>query len=117
MTENLDVENLVRRALADYLVRQEVADAAQRATEQQEKDARARAWRDAVAPVIVACGVRRFCLESLIVEAAEIFELRDGRVVPKPGVLHPRDPCAALDPVTWLADLRAGPEGKMLFGG
>ena len=33
----------------------------------------------------------------------------------EPGVMHPRDPCADLDPVTWLADLRNGDTGELLF--
>ena len=36
-------------------------------------------------------------------------------MVPKPGVMHPRDPCAGLDPITWLADLRVGEDGDLLF--
>jgi hypothetical protein len=80
--------------------------AAARAREQEQKEAEVKAWHDAVAPVVVACGVRPFCIDAVVEKAAALFQLHDGKIVPKPGVRHPRDPCADLDPITWLADLR-----------
>jgi hypothetical protein len=63
----------------------------------------------------VSCGARPIAIDHLVNQARAVFELKDGRLVPKPGVMHPRDPCADLDPITWLADLRTGEDGDLLF--
>ena len=88
------------------------ADAAERAAAAEQ----ATAWRNAIAPIAVSCGVRPFCLDAVVEKAHTVFELKDGEVVPKPGVMHPRDPCKDLDPVTFFADLRNGEDGDLLFG-
>lgn len=85
--------------------------ACNRAAEEQAKD-----FHDQFAPKLVACGVRPIAIDHLIERAATLFELKDGQVVAKPGVHHPRDPVADLDPITWLADLRNGTDGDLLFG-
>ena len=59
--------------------------------------------------------MRPLFVASVVAEAADVFELREGKLTPKSGMLHPRAPCSPLDVVTWLADLRAGPEGELLF--
>ena len=58
----------------------------------------------------MACGARSIAIDHLVDRASALFELRDGRVVAKSDVRHPRDPCADLDPITWLADLRTNEE-------
>jgi hypothetical protein len=70
---------------------------------------------DAVGTIAVSCGARLIAIDHLVDRASALFELRDGRVEAKPGVMHPRDPCADLGPVTWLADLSAGADGDLLF--
>jgi hypothetical protein len=89
---------------------------ATRQREQEQKAAEAAAWRAALGPVAVACGVRPFLIDGTVERARSVFELRDGAVRPKPGVYHPRDPIAELDPVTWLADLRTEADGELIFG-
>ena len=53
--------------------------------------------------------------DAVVERAASVLNSKDGALVPKPGVNHPRDPCADLDPLTWLADLRTGEDGDLFF--
>jgi hypothetical protein len=102
----------VARLEAERKAERDAADAAERAA----ADEQATTWRNAIAPIAVSCGVRPFCLDAVVEKAHTVFELKDGQVVPKPGVMHPRDPCKDLDPVTFFADLRNGEDGDLLFG-
>lgn len=110
-----DIEALVQAGVAAKMARWEAERAAERAREEEKKEADALAWRVALGPIALTCGLRPFLLDGILERAHEAFELRDGTLHPKPGILHPRDPCADLDPVTWLADLRTGPDGDLLF--
>lgn len=125
-----DIEALVQAAgmtAEEISARVEAAVAAQIARHQTDRDATLReeqalreadaaAWRDAVGPTIVACGVRPLLVDGVLQRAAQLFELRDGEVRPRASVMHPRDPVKDYDPVTWLADLHAGPDGELIFG-
>jgi hypothetical protein len=101
--------------VAQAVERQQAEQAAEREAARVADEQRAQAWRDAVAPIAIACAARPIAIDYLLDRAATVFELRDGRVVAKPGVMHPRDPCTDLDPITWLADLRNGEDGNLLF--
>jgi hypothetical protein len=81
---NTVAANEVARLEAEWKAERDAADAAERAA----ADAQATAWRNAVAPMAVACGVRPFCLEAVVERAATVFELRDGRLVAKPATVH-----------------------------
>ena len=101
----------------DAALAQDAAERAEaRAREQAEAEREAAAWREAMAPPIVACGVRPIFLEDTLNRAREVFELRDGKLAPKPVVVHPRDPVKDYDVIEWLSDLRAGADGDLLFG-
>ena len=111
MIDHQQIEALV----AKEVERQQAGIAAEREGERAAAEQKVKNWRDAVAPIVVSCGARPIAIDHLVEQAAALFELRDGRVAAKPGVMHPRDPCADLDPITWLADLRAGEDGDLLF--
>ncbi len=110
-----DIAERVQAAYDASIALWEAEREAERAREQEQREADAAAWRSAFGSVAVACGVRPFLIGGVIERARGLFELRDGAIRPKPGVMHPRDPVKDYDPVVWLADMHAGPDGKLLF--
>jgi hypothetical protein len=111
MIEQSTIEAMVAKALE----RQQAEYAAAREADRVAAEQKAKEWRDAVAPIAVSCGARPLAIQHLVDRASALFELRAGKVVAKPGVMHPRDPCTDMDPITWLADLRNGEDGDLLF--
>ena len=116
MIDPTQIDALAAEAFARSMAKFDADRETARLAQQVERDAAVAAWRAAIVPTATACGVRPFCLDAVVERASSVFELKDGALVPKPGVNHPRDPCAELDPLTWLADLRTGPDGDLLFG-
>jgi hypothetical protein len=110
-----ELTDLVRKTIAEKTAAWDAEDAAKRAQEEAEKAAAAKAWHDNIAPVAIACGVRPLFVPYVVEQARAVFELANGALRPKPGILHPRDPCVDLDVLTWMADLRASEQGDFLF--
>lgn len=52
-------------------------------------------------------GVRQNSLRHVRREMRDVFELKDGRLVPKPGQKHPDDPLKELDPDAFLQKLKS----------
>lgn len=50
-------------------------------------------------------GVKSSSLRHVLREAGDKFELKDGVIVPKPGIKHPTDPLKTLSTTDWLQDL------------
>ena len=111
---NEELETKVAEVVAASEARWEAERAARRAEEQERAAQEATAWRDAVAPVAIACGVRPIFIEQLAVQARAVFDLRDGKVVAKPGTVHPTDPCRDYTLADWLGGLRAT-DDNLLF--
>lgn len=105
MTDEKTIETLAAEQVAKTMAQWEAERAAARAAEQKQVEAERAAWHAAIAPTIVACGVRPSLIGSVVEQAHDLFELREGKVVAKPGFTNWRDPCADYTVVDWLADL------------
>lgn len=105
-----ELDTLVAEKVAAFQQRFE-ADAA---AERDAKAAADAAFRSAIAPIAIACGVRPLLVEGVVEQARGLFELRDGEIRPRPGVMHPRDPLKDYEPIEWLAELHAT-DDNLLF--
>lgn len=105
MTDDRTIDMIAAEHVAKTLAQCESDRAARMAREAQEQDAEHAAWHGAVATTVVACGVRQSLIPSVVERARSLFELKDGKVVAKPGIGNRRDPCADYTVLDWLADL------------
>jgi hypothetical protein len=107
------LDNLAAKKVAEVEAQCESDRAARTAREAQERDAEHAAWHGAVAPTVVACGVRQSLVSSIVEQARSAFELKDGKLVAKSGITNRRDPCADYTVVDWLADLHASDDALL----
>jgi hypothetical protein len=71
-------------------------------------------FRELVSADAQKAGVRPNSMRHVLREAESVFQLQDGRLVPKPGQKHPDDPLKDLSLDVWLAKLSKTDEN--LFG-
>ena len=105
VSDDRTIDMIAAEHVANTLAQCESDRAVRMACEAQEQDTEHAAWHGAVATTVVACGVRQNLITCIVEQARSLFELKDGKVVAKPGITNRRDPCADYTVLDWLADL------------
>jgi hypothetical protein len=79
--------------------------AAEKRAEESQREAEQAAFREQIGSVANAKGVKSARLRHVLLDAAEPFEYRNGKVVAKAGRRDPSDPGKDLTPEAWFDDL------------
>jgi hypothetical protein len=98
--------SLSREAARRYLAAWQADQQSQAAQQAEAARIAAQPLRERLGATALACGARPNTVRMVIREGEEIFELKDGQLLPRDGRRHPHDPLVPLDVITWLATLR-----------
>ena len=105
LTKEQYIALLAKEGVAAEMAKLDAARAATRAAEEEASKAAADAFRAAVVHDITATRPRLSLVDDLVTKAAEQFELKEGKIVARSGIINRRDPVAEYTLVDWLADL------------
>lgn len=101
-----DIQAAINKAVADAVkpVADKLAEEA-KARETAQKQADDGKFRELVSAAATTAGVSSTAIRHVLREAAQVFELKDGKLSPKEGVKHPTDPLKDMNTTDWLQQL------------